>query len=291
MMIRTLAAIALLASSAWAQTEPAAEAPAQATEATTEAAAAPVTEPAAPPTIPTDPMELAAFALAHAREPAQCRYAFSRMSTTAAQVAWSDAEAELVVRFDPRLPIGERWVVEQASRQQRAIERSFAREDRKGLPFDLIGLMAEGEWTFENLAFVRELPDRYVYSYTPAIIPERSASETGEGIIEQLVGELEVSRETGHIISSTLREPPEEAVRAMGIVRVRRALLRSAYAPSANNYHLTDSGSQMMSMSALLTNTEVTTSFRMTNIEAICDPAEVARIVEAETAAAAARRD
>ena len=72
--------------------------------------------------------------------------------------------------------------------------------------------------------------------------------------------------------------------------RVRRALLRSAFSPGPNGLLVAESGSQMFSMSALLTATEVTTSFRFTNIEPICDPAEVARINEAEAAAIAARR-
>ncbi len=294
-MIRTLAALALLTTSTWAQT---AEAPAGAAP-NVEVAAAATEAPATAPTgdaaplaaaqaIPTDPMELAAFARANALEPAQCRFAFSRAATTAARVACSDADAEVVVRFDPRLAIGERWTVVRAERQQRALQRNLAREDRKALPFDLIALTAEGEWTMENLAFATEHPDRYVYSFVPRMIPERSSSETGQGIIEQLIGEVEISRETGRVIATTLREPPEEAVRALGIVRVRRALLRSSFADGPNALHIADGGSQMMSMSALLTQTELTTTFRYTDVEAICDPAEVARIGEAEAAALAA---
>jgi hypothetical protein len=65
------------------------------------------------------------------------------------------------------------------------------------------------------------------------MVPSRVADETEQGIMEQLVGEVEVSRETGRIMSATLREPP---------------------------------------------------------IEPICDPAEVARMNEAEAAALAAGR-
>jgi hypothetical protein len=298
MIIRTLAALAALATAAWAQTEPAPETAATvlpldtSARETVESASAETAAPAPALALPTDPMELAAFALANAREPARCRFAFTRLQTAAAQVGWSDADAEAVIRFDPRLAIGERWTVVRATRHQRAMQRSLAREDRKGLPSDLITLTAEGEWTFENLAFVREHEDRYVYSYTPVIIPERSASEAGEGIIEQLIGEVEISRESGRVMSSTLREPPPgTAVRAMGIVRVHRALLRSHYVPREDGLHVADSGSQMFAMSALLSQTEVTTSFRFTEVEPICDPAEVARIQEAEAAAVAAHAD
>jgi|CXWL01.1.fsa_nt_gi hypothetical protein len=279
-MIRILAVVLALSGSAWAQSaEPIAPAPETAADLETPAPIA---------AVPTDPMRLVASALENAREPAQCRFAFSKLSTTAAQVGWSDAEAETVIRFDPRLAIGERWQVVRANRQQRALQRALVREDRKGLPFDLMALTAEGEWTFENLAFESEHPDRFIYSYTPRMVPERIADQTGVGIIEQLIGQLEVSRD-GHVLNSTLREPPEDAVRALGIVRVRRALLRSAYQPGVNGFYVTEGGSQMFSMSALLTQTEVTTSFRFEDVEAICDPGEVARIVAAEAAAVAAR--
>lgn len=46
----------------------------------------------------------------------------------------------------------------------------------------------------------------------------------------------------------------------------------------------------MYQMSALLTQTAVTASFRYSNVEPICDPAEVAQIVEAEAAGVAQRR-
>lgn len=287
MGVRILAALAMLTTSAWAQTEPAA---APVAAASTEAA---VTTPAETPaaTVPTDAMELLTFALANAREPNQCRFAFSRLTATDAHVGWSDADAESVVRFDPRLPVGERFVVERATRNQRGMQRAYAREDRKALPYDLINLVSEGEWTYENLAVARELPESVLYSYVPTVITERSASESGEGIIEQLVGELEVSKATGRIVSNTLREPPAGAVRAMGIVRVHQALLRTEYAPSVSDLQLAQGGSQMFNMSALLTTTAVTTSFRLNNVEAICDPAEVTRIREAEAAALAARRN
>jgi hypothetical protein len=302
MIKRTLVAFALLASSASAQTDPAAQPPAsaettpavEAAPAAADASALAAIPEAAAPTpvvVPTDPMELVAFALANAREAQQCRFAFTRLQTTAAQVTWSNADAEGEIRFDPRLPIGERWTVVRASRQQRAIQRALSRQDRKGLPFDLITLAAEGEWRFENVALASELPDRYVYNFTPRMIPERSADETGAGIIEQLVGQLEVSRETGRVLASTLREPPPgTAVRAMGIVRVHRALLHNFYNTDAGGRQITESGSQMFQMSALLSQTEVTTSFRFTNVEPVCDPAEIERITAAEAAAQAADR-
>lgn len=289
-MIRTLAAsIVALATSAWAQPidETATAPSAEGAGPTIEAA------PAAPVAAPTDPTELVAFALANAREPARCRFAFTRLQTTAAQVGWSDADAEGVLRFDPRLPIGERWSVVRATRQQRAIQRAMEREDRKALAFDLMALTAEGEYSFESIAVSSEHLDRIIYSFIPRMVPGRISDETGQGIIEQLVGEIEVARDTGRITSSTLREPPAEAVRAMGIVRVHRALLRNAFAEGANGFQVADSGSQMLALSALLTRTEVTTSFRYTEVEPICDPAEVARINEAEAtalAAAASRR-
>lgn len=286
MIKRTLAAFVVLATtSAWAQT------PETAPQTPPVEVAPPAAEetPAAAPVVPTDPMELVAYALENARQPAQCRFAFNRVIATNARAGWSDADADAVVRFDPRLPLGERWTVVQAARQQRAIQRAMSREDRKGFPSDLMMLTAEGEFSFENVAFVRELPDRYVYSYTPHVNRERTDSDTGIGIIEQLIGELEVSRETGRVMNSTLREPPEEAVRALGIVRVHRALVRSNFVPAVNDFHLSDSGSQMYQMSALLSQTEVTTTFRYTDIEAICDPSEVTRIQETEATGASAR--
>lgn len=294
MIKRTLAAFVILATtSAWAQTaETTPATPPAETTAPAETAPPPVTPEAQAlaPVIPTDPMELLAYALENARQPAQCRFAFNRVVATNARSGWSDADADAILHYDPRLAPGARWTVVQARRQQRAIERAMAREDRKGFPADIMMLTPEGEWSFQNAAFVRELPDRYVYSYTPYVNRDRTDSETGIGIIEQLVGEVEVSRETGLVLSSTLREPPEEAVRALGIVRVHRALVRSNYIPGANDFLLTDSGSQMYQMSALLTQTEVTTTFRYTDVEAICDPSEVTRIQDMETAAAGARR-
>ena len=288
MIKRTLAAFVILATtSAWAQTaEPPAQPP---TETTTPPPTTPEAE-ALAPVVPTDPMELAAYARENANQPAQCRFAFSRAIGTNVNAGWSNAEADMVIHFDPRLAIGSRWTLVQAARQQRAIERAIQREDRKAFPSDLLMLTAEGEYTFENVALVREMSDRNVYSFTPHVIRERTDSETGIGIIEQLVGEFEVSRETGRIINVTLREPPEGAVRALGIVRVHSALVRNNLAPGVNDFHLSDSGSQMYQMSALLTQTAATTSYRYSDIEAICDPAEVARIQEAEAAARAPRR-
>lgn len=289
MIIRSLAALALLATSAWAQTEatPETTAPPASSEAAPAATAVePQAEAVAPaPVVPTDPMELAAFALANAREAAQCRFAFSRLTAGGAQFGWSASAADIVARFDPRLPVGERWTVVRANTQQRAIQRSLSREDRKGLPSDLIGLLPEGEWTYQNVAVASEHPDKVVYSYTPQVIPERASNETGVRIIEQLVGQFEVSRETGRIISGTLTEPPEGAVRAMGIVRVHRALFGFRYATGANGLLLTDSGAQQMRLSALGTPSEVEFSFRFEDVEPICDPADVARIAEAEAAA------
>lgn len=306
MITRSLAALALLATSAWAQTEPPpqptapttseagsapatpqAEAVAPATSEAGAAPAAPQAETAAP--VPADAMELAAFALANAGEPAQCRFAYSRLTVGGAQFGWAASDADTVARFDPRLPVGERWTVVRANRQQRAIQRNLSREDRKGFPSDLISLLAQGEWTFENIAVASESPQTVTYNYTPRVIPERASSETGVGIIEQLVGQFEVSRETGRIISGTLREPPEDAVRALGIVRVHRALFGFRYATGPNGFLLTDSGAQEMRMTALFTPSEVEYSFRYADIEPICDPSEVARIAEAEAAAAAAR--
>ncbi|WP_395644438.1 hypothetical protein [Terricaulis sp.] len=290
MIKRTLAAFVILATTqAWAQTtEPAPLTPPSETAAPAGDTPPPALE-ALVPALPTDPMELVAYALENARQPAQCRFVFNRVIATNARAGWSDSEADAIVRFDPRLPLGERWTVTQAARQQRAIQRAMSREDRKGFPSDLMMLTAEGEYFYDNVAFARELPDRYVYSFTPRVNRERTDSDTGIGIIEQLVGEVEVSRETGRVISSTLREPPEGAVRALGIVRVHRALVRNSFAPGANDLHLADSGSQMYQMSALLTQTEVTTTFRYTDIEPVCDPAEVARIQETEAGGVAAR--
>lgn len=285
MIIRSLAALALFATSAWAQTEPPPQATPPATSVAEPAPSAEQPQADAAPPVPTDPMELAAFALANAREPAQCRFAFSRLTVGGAQFGWSAGSADMVTRFDPRLPVGERWTVVRANSQQRAIQRNLSREDRKGFPSDWISLIAEGEWTYENIVVASEHPDKVVYSYTPRAIPERAANETGVRIIEQLVGQFEVSRETGRIISGTLTEPPEGAVRALGIVRVHRALFGFRYATAANGLLLTDSGAQQMRLSALGTPSEVEFSFRYTDIEPICDPAEVARIAEAEAAA------
>ncbi len=287
MITRTLAALAVLVTSAWAQTEvspeaalptisEAAPAPSAAVEPQTEALAR---------VVPADPMELAAFALAHAREPAQCRFALSRHATSASQAGLATSEFDVVTRFDPRLPVGDRWTVVSANRQQRALQRNMSREDRKGLPSDLILLLPEGEWTFENVAVAQEHPDRVVYNYTPRVIPERAASETGVGIIEQLIGQFEVSRESGRILKSTLTEPPADAVRALGIVRVHSALIVTQYATGANAFLLGEAGSQHLHLSALLTPTAVGTAFRYFDIEPICDPAEVARIAEEEAAA------
>lgn len=285
MIIRSLAALALFATSAWAQTEPPPQATPPATSVAEPAPSAEQPQADAAPPVPADPMELAAFALANAREPAQCRFAFSRLTVGGAQFGWSAGSADMVTRFDPRLPVGERWTVVRANSQQRAIQRNLSREDRKGFPSDWISLIAEGEWTYENIVVASEHPDKVVYSYTPRAIPERAANETGVRIIEQLVGQFEVSRETGRIISGTLTEPPEGAVRALGIVRVHRALFGFRYATAANGLLLTDSGAQQMRLSALGTPSEVEFSFRYTDIEPICDPAEVARIAEAEAAA------
>jgi hypothetical protein len=126
MIIRAVAALAILATSAWAQTEP----PAETTPpATTEAAPLPntATEPqaeavAVAPAVPTDPLELAAFALANAREAAQCRFAFSRLTAGGAQFGWSASAADIVARFDPTIA---RWrTLDSGARQQPAASHS-----------------------------------------------------------------------------------------------------------------------------------------------------------------------
>ena len=76
------------------------------------------------------------------------------------------------------------------------------REDRKGFPSDLMMLTAQGEWTYEDLSLSNTFPDHYVFSYRPAVIADRNDTPTGTNIIDQLVGEIEVSREDGRLLRS-----------------------------------------------------------------------------------------
>jgi hypothetical protein len=277
MIFRTLAISALLAGSAWAQTADTA-APALQSAAPSPPAAA------AAAALPSDPMDLAHYALANAQQTTRCRFAFDRAVTVNAHAGWTDSEADLVVHFDPRLALGTRWTVIRAARQQRAVERQMQQEDRKGFPSDLMMLTAQGEWTYEDLALHNTFPDHYVFSYRPAAITDRNDTQTGTNIIDQLVGELEVSRTDGRLLRSELHEPRDTAVRSLAIVRVQHALISQSFSNGANDMRIADGGSMMYQMSALLTQTALTTTFRYSNIEPICDPAEVARIVETEAA-------
>jgi len=235
-------------------------------------------------------MDLARYALANAQQATQCRFAFDRAATANAHVGWSDSDADVVVHFDPRLALGQRWTVVRAARQQRAIERQMQQEDRKGFPSDLIMLTAQGEWTYEDLALINTFPDHYVFSYRPATITDRNDTQTGTNIIDQLVGEIEVSRTDGRLIRSELHEPRDTAVRSLAIVRVQHALITQSFSNAANDLRVADSGSMMYQMSAILTQSALTTTFRYSNIEPICDPAEVARIVETEAGGVSRRR-
>jgi hypothetical protein len=298
-MLRTmvLAACAAFAPVAAAQTaEPAASVAAPAAPAVEPAPdIAPAPDPAPPvdaataaPAAPADPAALLQFARDEWRRGAQCRYALTRTVQTAAQSGMSDANVDLVVRFDPRKPLGERWTVVSASRSQRAIERNLAREDRLGIATDHVLLLPEGEFTLENLTLKEALPEVVTYTFTPKMVPENTANQMGGELIEQLEGELEVAR-TGRVSRFTLRTPAA-GLRAMMIVKVKSALISRGFVPAPGAAVVADSDVQTMAMSAMLSSTEVTTTSRFSDVEPICDPAAVAEIAAREATARQARK-
>lgn len=279
-MIRmmTVACAVLLAPLAVrAQEPPAQPAPAQ------PAAEAPVAQPAATAPIAADPVALARAALDRARA-TQCRYAFSQSVQSNAQAGLGSDSVGGLLRFDPRLAIGERWTVVNATKHVRALQRNLARIDKQGPATDLMQLLPEGDITMSELAVEQDLAEVYMFKFKPVPNPERITEENARNMAAQMVGALETRRD-GTIVRRTLRVP-EGGIR-VGIAKLQSGSISRGYVALPDGQTVADSEVYTARATALLSGAEVTTTGRLSDIEPICDAAVVAEIAGREAAARA----
>lgn len=155
--------------------------------------------------VANEPIAAAEAALVRARGALQCRFAFSLQEEAANRAVWVDRP--LTVRqsleFDPRRDPGERWRVLNTTRTDtRAQRRQLNLGGRSDPRTDLLSLTVEGDVRITNLQLKETRPDAWVFSFVPEATNE--VSTQGQSFLNELVGELVVSRQTGSVIERTL---------------------------------------------------------------------------------------
>jgi hypothetical protein len=242
-----------------------------------------VAEPVSPPPA-DDPLALANSALAQARLGESCRFAFTQKNIADVRAGWATADAEVEFTFDPRLPIGTRFTMVRAAKQEKAIAKNLVKTDKLAQPYDLIALLPEGEFKIEQLAPKASTQTEVaLFTFKPSVIVERSDSEMGVKLVNQYEGTLEVDRATGRVRTVTIRVP--EGGAKAGIVKMTGGMFARAYAVVGDSYVAAERITQSQSARALWSTAEVTSGTQFSNVTPICDAAEVARIAEMEAAA------
>lgn len=282
-MIRGLSfacAMLLASTAATAQDTPAPAAPAAVEQ-------APTPQPAPEQAVAAkhDFVALARVSLDRARN--QCRYAFNQTVESDAQVGIGSGNVAGVLRFDPRLPVGERWTVITLSNRAKSIQRNLARADKLGPMTDVLALLPEGDLTMTDLVVVQEAPEAIIFSFKPSPVLERVPDENVRNMMVQMEGKLETRRD-GSIVRRTL-SVPAAGIR-VGIAKLQSGSTSRGYIAQSDGGVLADSEVYTARATALITGAEVTTTSRMTDIEAICDPTVVGEIAARETAAKASAR-
>jgi hypothetical protein len=248
--------------------------------------AAPVEAPAPATAAPADPLALVQAALDKAQA-TKCRFAYSMAIEAMAQAGLGEAEVKGAVRFDPRLPIGERWTIVEMSNRAKQIQRSLAKQDAEALPNDLHDLLPSGPLKITNLALKETTGDIVMFSFTP--VPDESIVkvELQRKIQSQLVGELE-ARKDGTVLRRVLRVP-DGGIRA-GIAKLQAGSLSRSFQTLPDGQLVAESEVNTLRASALLSTAEQTTTTRFLTVEPICDAAIVAEIGAKEAAAQAAKK-
>jgi hypothetical protein len=230
-------------------------------------------------TVPAaDPVAVAQAALERNRPQLQCRFAYTLVEEAANKTMWAtyDLTRKNRMEFDPRRPIGERWRILGANRQagdQRRQMNWGARSDPRS---DILTLTLEGDIKIKDLALIETRPDAWVFSFKPEATG--TVNRTAHSWLNQLTGELVVSRATGEVVGRTLRQVGafEE-----GLGRLREGVFQRAYA-SNGTYSFTAATNQKMEMSAQGKQVQSNGKQQISGIVPICDPAEVARIAALE---------
>lgn len=234
-----------------------------------------------------DPVASAQAILLKADEASQCRFAFTQKTVVGARVdarfiREGKSAGESEVRFDPRRPIGSRFMVVSANSQQKELQKNLTASDKQGFPTDLFVLLPEGEFRITALAWKPSPPNATLYSFTPDAILARGSTPANAKILGQFEGELEVDLTTGRV-SKIMVRTPEEGVK-VGRAKLKSMLERD-FALVDGRFTLTERVVKSEAATAMLSATaalNVATLFG--DIEPICDPAEVANIVAAESA-------
>lgn len=255
-----------------------------------ETSAPPVATPPAPAAVEPvaapapDPLALVQASLARARA-TTCRFAFSQSVQSDAQAGLGSDSVTGLLRFDPRLPVGERWTVVNATKHVRTLQRNLARGDKQGPATDLMQLLPEGELTMGELAVEQALAEVYVFTFKPVPNPERIVDENARSMTAQMVGTLETRRD-GAIVRRTLRVP-EGGIR-VGIAKLQSGSISRGYTALPDGQAVADSEVYTARATALLSGAEVTTTGRISDVTPLCDAAVVADIASREAAARAA---
>lgn len=227
-----------------------------------------------------DPIAIAKAALERNRPALQCRFAFTLVEKAENKTIWAtyDLSRRNRMEFDPRRPIGERWRILAASRahgDQRRQMNWGARSDPRA---DLLTLTLEGDVEISDLKLQEARADAWVFSFAP--IASSTVNKTSHNWLNQLQGELIVSRGTGEVVGRTLRQAGafEE-----GLGRLRTGVFARTYA-TKGAYSFTAATNQEMEMSAAGKRVKTTGEQTITNVTPICDAGEVARIAAMEAA-------
>lgn len=228
-----------------------------------------------------DPLTLVRASLERARA-TTCRFAFSQSVQSDAQAGLGSDSVTGLLRFDPRLPVGERWTLVNATKHVRAIQRNLARADRQGPPTDLLQLLPEGDVTLSELTLAEEHPEVFVFRFKPVPIAERIADENVRNMMAQMEGKLEV-RHDGSIVRRTV-SVPAGGIR-VGIAKLQSGSTSRGYVTLPDGQVVADSEVYTARATALLSGAEVTTTGRLSDVEPICDTATVAAIADREAAA------
>jgi hypothetical protein len=228
-----------------------------------------------------DPVAVAKAALERNRPALQCRFAFTLVEKAENQTIWAtfDLKRRNRMEFDPRRPIGERWRILAANRahgDQRRQMNWGARSDPRA---DLLTLTLEGDVEISELKLQEARPDAWVLSFTP--VATGTVNKTSHNWLNQLQGELIVSRGSGEVVGRTLRQVGafEE-----GMGRLRTGSFSRTYA-AKGPYSFTAATNQDMEMSAAGKRVKTIGEQTITAVTPICDAAEVARIAAMEAAA------
>ncbi len=232
-------------------------------------------------TATSSPLSVAQAALARSRASLECRFAFTLEEEGQATAPWATwpADAKQTLQFDPRRPIGDRWkIIRNEKNVRKDIRRQFNVGGRSDPHADLLTLTLEGDVEITDLQLKAERPDVWVFSFKP--FATSTVNAEAHVFLNALAGELWVSRQTGEIVRRTLliAEPFDS-----GLGRVRVGNFMREYVPGQGGYAITRDTAQNMTITVQGRGVESEGRQSISDVQPICDPAEVRSIAEMET--------